>query len=81
MVMRCQTFQCPFRGLPVMTLLGSVQTTSLLVVLIHAKAPIRKVPNRTKGLDAFRFAVVCIMRRWFGFSENLIGAVLIVFVP
>ena len=61
--------------------LSPVHSTGFRPFIFHAKAPIRKVSNRTKGLDAFRFAVVCIMRRWFGFSENLIGAVLIVFVP
>jgi len=34
-VMRCQTFDAPLGAMPVMTLLGSVQTTTLVVVMIN----------------------------------------------
>jgi hypothetical protein len=38
--MRCQTFNAPLGVKPVMTLLGSVQTTTSVVVLIDFPLPI-----------------------------------------
>ena len=51
--MRCQTFDAPLGAKPVMTLIGSVQTTTLVVVMIMG-AELRPCPGYEPGERARR---------------------------
>ena len=50
--MRCQTFDAPLGAKPVMTLLGSVQTTTLVVVMIMSKRTYTHIQELLPTIEA-----------------------------